>query len=144
YSVISPGTERAIYLKLDNINEPYPHAPGYSQVGRVIKAGYGSPVQVGQVVSTGISHASLGLWPAERALLVPEAVLPEYAALTQLAFIAMQGIRKAGIKPGERVGVLGAGIIGQLAAQLAQLCGGDVTVIARSPVRLALARECGI
>ena len=144
FTAISPGTERAIYLKLENVNEPYPHAPGYSQVGRVLRAGYGASVQEGQIVSSRGSHGSVFLSPSSRVLPVPDGVLPEHAALTQLAFISMQGVRKAAIVPGERVLVLGAGIIGQLAAQLAQIAGGEVTLAARSPQRLEVARACGI
>jgi D-arabinose 1-dehydrogenase-like Zn-dependent alcohol dehydrogenase len=46
--------------------------------------------------------------------------------------------------PGEKVLILGAGLIGQLAAQLAQIASGEVTIAARSEERLQVAHACGI
>lgn len=143
-TIVSPGTERAVYLRLPNVSEPYPHVPGYSQAGRVIAAGHGAAFQVGETVATRGAHASLYLCPAGHALGVPLGVSPAHAALTSIAFIAMQAVRKAGIEPGERVLVLGAGLIGQLSAQLAALAGGDVTVAARGRERLAIVEQCGM
>jgi predicted dehydrogenase len=68
----------------------------------------------------------------------------EHAALGPLGAIALQGVRKAAIEPGERVVVLGAGLIGQLAAQLAAVAGGLVTLVATSDARLAVARRAGV
>ena len=47
---------------------------------------------------------------------VPEGVSAEQASFMELGIITLQGIRKAMIRPGDRVAVVGMGIIGQLAA----------------------------
>jgi L-iditol 2-dehydrogenase len=143
-SAISPGTERAIYLRLDNVPFDYPYVPGSSQVGRVVTAGAGSELQVGQTVFTAGPHASLYLCPSAQAVAVPSGVPLEAAAITHMGFVALHGVRKAGIEPGERIVVLGCGLVGQLVAQLAQLAGGEVVAVATSPQRLEVARECGV
>ncbi len=40
-SVISPGTERAHFLRLPNARPAYPYRPGYSSAGTVIAVGVG-------------------------------------------------------------------------------------------------------
>jgi 2-desacetyl-2-hydroxyethyl bacteriochlorophyllide A dehydrogenase len=142
-SVISPGTERAVFAGRAAAVE-YPYLPGYSQAGRIVAAGDGSALQVGQRVSTGAGHATLHLCPADRAVVVPSGVEAERAALAQIGAIAMQGVRKAAIEPGVGLAVLGAGLIGQLAAQLARCAGADVVALASSPSRLAIAARCGV
>lgn len=142
-SVISPGTERAIFTGR-NAQAEYPYLPGYSQAGRIVAAGDGSPLQVGQRVCTGATHASLHLCPADRAVVVPRGVETEHAALAQIGAIALQGIRKAAIEPGAALAVLGVGLIGQLAAQLARCAGADVVAVATSPSRLAAAARGGL
>jgi L-iditol 2-dehydrogenase len=143
-SAISPGTERAVYLGLHNVPFDYPDIPGSSQVGRVAVAGAGADLQVGQVVFAAGPHASLSRWPSARAIVVPSGLPLEAAAMTNLGFVALHGVRKARIEPGERVVVLGCGLIGQLAAQLAQLAGGRVVAAATSPERLEVAKTCGV
>ena len=144
YSIISPGTERALYLGLENVQATYPVVAGYSQVGQVVAAGDDCAWAAGQWVATTGPHASLHLAPAARAIPVPSALPHRSAALVGIGVIAQQGVRKAGIVPGDRVLVIGAGLIGQLAAQLAQAAGGQVILVATSDARLAVARTCGI
>jgi 2-desacetyl-2-hydroxyethyl bacteriochlorophyllide A dehydrogenase len=143
-TVVSPGTERAIFTSPEETGVSYPYVPGYSHVGRIVAAGHGSSLQVGQRVATGGPHASLYLTPADRVTLVPAGVALEHAAIARIAAIASQGVRKAAIEPGARVVVLGGGLIGQLAAQLARCAGGEVLAAATTAVRLEVARECGI
>jgi predicted dehydrogenase len=64
--------------------------------------------------------------------------------MTTLGFVALYGVRRAGIQPGELVVVLGCGPVGLLAAQLAQMAGAEVVAVARSPERLEVARASGI
>ncbi len=143
-TLVSPGTERAIYLGMRNVPATYPHVPGYCQVGKVAAVGPAAGVQPGEVVATSGAHASVHLCAAGRALVVPTGLAVKSAVAMQVGAIALQGVRKAAIQPGEVVAVLGCGLIGQLAAQLARLAGGDVVSVARSPERLAVATACGI
>ncbi len=142
-SLISPGTERAFFLKLDNAHAPFPLYPGYSFIGEV--AALGADVrnlQPGQRVACPAPHASHALVEAAKCLPLPPELPADEAAFFNLAAIAMQGIRKARIELGESVAVLGAGLIGILAMRLAQLNGGlPVIGIDLNTSRLALARE---
>jgi 2-desacetyl-2-hydroxyethyl bacteriochlorophyllide A dehydrogenase len=143
-SAVSAGTERAYLLSLENTGISYPYVAGYSQVGRVVASGYGNVPQPGELVASSGPHASLHLTHASRTFVLPRGVSVEHASLLQMGFIALQGVRKAAIVPGEQVLVLGCGLIGQLAAQFAVAAGGRVTAAARSPERLAVSRACGI
>jgi L-iditol 2-dehydrogenase len=128
-TLISPGTERAFFLGLPNAQGNFPSYPGYSNVGRVIALGEPAPgasgfqVAVGdRVVSSG-GHASHVVARAGRCWRVPDALPDTEAAYFNLGAIALQGVRKARIELGEPVLVVGLGLIGNLALQLARLQG---------------------
>ena len=124
-TLISPGTERAFFLNLENANSDYPFYPGYSFVGEVIAAAEDVvALEIGDRVVCRAAHQSHALVEADSCLRVPSQVADEAAAFFALLAIAMQGLRKARIELGESVVVLGAGIVGILAMRLAQLSGG--------------------
>lgn len=76
---------------------------------------------------------------------VPEGLTTEQAAMAEPVSVGVWAARRAGISPGDRILVTGAGPIGLLAAQVAQAFGGiDVTVTDLSDFRLAVARELGL
>jgi NADPH:quinone reductase-like Zn-dependent oxidoreductase len=124
-SVISPGTERAFILNLDNANTVYPYQLGYSAAGIVEKAGKNvSRFKVGdRVASYGLKHRTVGNIIQDRVTHIPDGVSFEDAAFIALGVISLQGIRKARIELGESVMVLGLGPIGQLALQYASISG---------------------
>jgi 2-desacetyl-2-hydroxyethyl bacteriochlorophyllide A dehydrogenase len=145
YSLVSPGTERAMFARLQNTSVAYPFWPGYSAAGEVVAVGANvTGLKVGDRVAAPYPHASFWNVPAAQVIELPEAVSPREACFLQLGVIALQGVRKAQIQLGERVAVLGPGPIGLLAQQMAAACGAyPVTVIASSARRLPLARELG-
>jgi 2-desacetyl-2-hydroxyethyl bacteriochlorophyllide A dehydrogenase len=63
------------------------------------------------------------------------------AAMIEFLAIGAHAVRRAGIKPDQRVLVSGSGPIGIACALFARLRGGEVTVVDRRPERLALCRE---
>lgn len=145
-SLISPGTERAFVLNLDNTSGEYPMYPGYSSSGVVVKIGSRvTDFKVGdRIACHGIGHRSIGNIRQQRAAKLPDKVSYETAAFTSLGVIAMQGVRKARIELGESAMVFGLGIIGQLALQLARLNGAvPVIGVDRVQNRLELALRCG-
>lgn len=96
---------------------------GYSTVGTVVEVDDESlPFRPGDTVAcmgTGFaSHAEYIVVPKNLAACVPKSVDEQQAAFGTLACIAMQGIRRLELTPGERVGVIGLGLIGQLAMRL--------------------------
>jgi 2-desacetyl-2-hydroxyethyl bacteriochlorophyllide A dehydrogenase len=123
-SLVSPGTERAFFLGLPNTTQTYPQAAGYCNVGEII--GMGDQVsgwQLGERVATQGNHAAYVLADAATTHRVPAALSDEDAPFFNLASIALQGVRKARVELGEPVAVIGAGLIGLMALQLARLQG---------------------
>jgi len=155
WSAVSAGTETAIYagthigFSTPGARYPkYPYLAGYAATGQILAVG--SEVQgfsAGQVVAFPGKHATYGMWDVQSTSLVvvPESVPQDLAALTRLGTISLNGIRLARIGIGDTVAVFGAGLIGQFAAQFAQLSGGfPVVSIDRLPGRLEQAKACGI
>ncbi|MGE0462490.1 MAG: zinc-binding alcohol dehydrogenase [Vicinamibacterales bacterium] len=137
-SCVSPGTERAVLMGLPGARRPFPYVPGYSMVGTV--AGAGAQVQHvarGDLVAGRMPHAARGLMNGATCFKVPPGVAPDQASMIELGIITLQGIRKAGIRPGDRVAVVGMGLIGQLAARLARLVGAEPIVAVASSRRRA-------
>lgn len=151
FSLISTGTELTAYsgdFPPDSAWSRYiryPWVAGYANVGEVVALGPDvTNVSEGQrVLSTG-PHASLVLADAERVTPIPDDVSSEEASFMVLSTISLIGVRLAEIKLGEAVVVLGAGLVGQLAAQYARLSGGfPVISVDLAPSRLETARGHG-
>jgi 2-desacetyl-2-hydroxyethyl bacteriochlorophyllide A dehydrogenase len=134
-SAVSPGTERAMFNRLPNTHVTYPYTPGYSAVGTVLEVGRNvRSLRPGDRVAGHISHASLACVRLGRCVRVPEGVGDREAAFVTLGVIALQGVRKAGIRFGDRVAVLGRGVLGILAARLARIAGSsEVVICGRTP-----------
>lgn len=97
---------------------------GYSCVGRIADMGEGiEHFSIGdRVVSNGY-HAEYNLVPKNLICRIPDPVSDDEAAFAQLGAIALQGIRLLRPEMGERVAVLGLGLIGILATRLLQANG---------------------
>lgn len=134
FTAVSPGTERAHYLNLLNFYQPRPYLPGYSGCGVVFAAGHGVPgIKRGDIVAGGLRHASRDIAVPEFLVAVPEGVEPEQAAFVTVGVIALYGAGAAGIVRGDTVAVVGQGIIGQIANQIAKALGaGSVIAAART------------
>ncbi|MCU0772467.1 MAG: alcohol dehydrogenase catalytic domain-containing protein [Verrucomicrobia bacterium] len=65
------------------------------------------------------------------------------AALVEPLACVVQGVEDTGLKPGQRLLVIGAGPIGLMFVALARSLGCDVTVIGRGEHRLAIAAQLG-
>ena len=148
YSGITNGTERnqligGNYAPKD---EQLPTGGnGYQNVGRVIEVGPDvSELQVGDVLYMSAVHSEY-IVMAEDDLLIklPDSIDRTEAALFGMTSVAMRTCRNTELKMGERVLIVGAGIIGQVAAQIAAVMGARPTLCDISPNRLELAREIG-
>lgn len=145
-SLISPGTERAFLLGLPNAQGRYPSYPGYSNIGVVIDNGRDvDGYKIGDRVASSKGHTSHFVATPDNLLKVTEATLSsEEGVFFNLCTIAMQGVRKAKIELGEPVLVLGGGLIGLFAMQIAKLSGGLPVITADlSDNRLQLATQVG-
>jgi len=145
-SAVSPGTERAQYLRLPGTAVSGSFRPGYSLAGRVVATGPDvSGIACDDLVAArGVPHASVATVPARSVYRVPAGVSAGEASLVMLAIISGQGVRLAQLGPGVPLCVLGAGLIGLLAQRLATAEGaGEATVIATSRRNEELARAGG-
>ena len=144
-SLVSPGTERAFLLGLENTARSYPMGAGYSMVAEVIEVGADvSGWAEGDRVAVPIRHQRIAAVRPEDCTPVPDSLSSEQACFFHMAAIALQGVRKARIELGEGVATLGAGIIGLLAMQWAKLNGAVPSLtLDVDDARLSLARELG-
>jgi len=121
---------------------------GYSCAGWVVELGEGiEDLAVGDAVACGgagfAHHAEFVAVPRNLVVRVPDGVGLEAAATVTLGAIALQGVRRAEIQLGERIGVIGLGAIGYLSVQLCRAAGARVLGVDLDPARVALARESG-
>ncbi|MEW5961604.1 MAG: zinc-binding alcohol dehydrogenase, partial [Chloroflexota bacterium] len=136
-----PKTWEMVRHKLDDYT-----APGYSCAGQVIEVAHeGMPFRPGDLVAcigTGFAtHSEYVVAPLNLVAPIPNGVDCTEGAFGALASIAMQGIRRLELSPGEWVGVVGLGLIGQITVQLLVGLGYRVVGLDLSPRRAARARE---
>ena len=145
-TLISPGTERAFLLGLPNAMGNYPTRPGYSNIGKVVEVGKNvSGIAIDDRVASTIGHTSHAITSPNRLFKVASSDVPsEEAVFFNLSAIALQGIRKARIELGEPTLILGQGLIGLLALQLAKLSGAFPLIAADlTDSRLELSKSIG-
>ncbi len=138
--VFDPGTNWAGWVR-------YPFHPGYSMAGRVVKTGEGvTRYAEGDRVYLSHTHNAVFNVPEDRGRMAatPEGISDETATWAFLAVTTQLGVRRAELKLGESVGVVGLGILGQLVVQYLSLFGVR-RLVAIDPVekRLELAEANG-
>jgi len=141
------GALPALQASFNRLDQPM--ALGYSSAGTIISLGDGMEgFKVGQRVACAgggyAVHAEYNVVP--RALLtpLPDSVDFESAAFTTLGAIALHGFRLAEPQIGENVAVIGMGLLGLLAGQIASAAGCHVFGIDTNPQRVALAASLGL
>jgi len=123
-------------------------ALGYSSAGAVIAVGEGvTDLRVGDRVACAgggyAVHAEVVSVPRNLVAKAPENVDFEPAAFATLGAIALQGLRLAEPHLGERVAVIGLGLLGQLTVQMLKANGCIVLGMDIQPARAELARQAG-
>jgi predicted dehydrogenase/threonine dehydrogenase-like Zn-dependent dehydrogenase len=136
-------TLEKVFAKLDA-----PFALGYSCAGTVINAGSGaSGFRPGDRVACAgagyATHADFNIVPKNLCVKIPEKVSIEDAAFTTLGAIAMQGVRQADVRLGERVVVIGLGLLGLLTVQILKAAGCQVLGSDLDSNKCKLAEEFG-
>jgi predicted dehydrogenase/threonine dehydrogenase-like Zn-dependent dehydrogenase len=133
-----------------NLAQPMPL--GYSLVGEVVDVGpQTSGVSVGDLVACAgaaiANHAEFVAVPERLFAKLPAGFSAKtpvaHAAFTTLGAIALHGFRLARPQLGERVAVVGLGLLGQLAVQIARAAGCRVFGVDLDPARVALAESQG-
>lgn len=152
YSGISRGTERLVFQgqvpasEFDTMRAPFqdgsfafPVKYGYASVARVESGN-----RAGETVFALFPHQTRFALPPEAALSVPDAVPPGRAVLAANMETALNILWDAGVSPGDRVVVIGAGVVGLLAGYLsAKVPGAEVCIVDIDPNKGPLAESLG-
>lgn len=122
---------------------------GYSAMGEVIAVGAGvSDLSIGdKVVCAGAgkaNHADVVCVPRNLVCAVPTSCDPIAAASTTIGTIALQGVRRAEPHLGDKVAVIGLGLLGQISTQLLKCNGCQVIGMDLQSERIQLACELGM
>ncbi|TVQ35851.1 MAG: dehydrogenase [Geminicoccaceae bacterium] len=153
-SGVSVGTERLVFAGRVPASQyeamrapcqrghfPGPLAYGYAAVGRVVEGR--APVESDWVFCLH-PHASAFVVPAAAVVPVPAAVPPMRAVLAANMETALNASWDAAVNPGERVAVIGAGVVGSLAAYVLARFGHRPLLVDIEPRRAALAAALGL
>jgi len=137
------GLSRTLKTVSARLDRPMPL--GYSTAGIVLAT---SPeitaVKPGdRVACGGAGHAEVIFVPKNLVVPVPEKVDFESASFATLGSIALQGIRVAELVVGEKVAVIGLGLLGLITVQLVKAAGCRVIGADINPDKLALAENLG-
>ncbi|QQR48658.1 bi-domain-containing oxidoreductase [bacterium] len=121
---------------------------GYSCSGEVLQVGNKvTGFAVGDFVAcagAGIAnHADFIAVPSPLAVKLRDKKNLKMASITTIGAIALQGIRRAQLQVGERVCVIGLGLIGQITAQLAKISGAHVFGVDINERQIRLAKKLG-
>jgi predicted dehydrogenase len=120
---------------------------GYSGAGLVVDCHPTvSDVTVGDRVAyggEGTGHAEYIVTGSNLVARIPVSVGFDHASFVTLGSIATNAVRIASIGLGDRVAVVGLGLVGQLVAQLARLQGAETIAIDLLPDRVAMAQQLG-
>jgi threonine dehydrogenase-like Zn-dependent dehydrogenase len=136
-------TLKRIFERLDT-----PVALGYSCAGRVAAVGreasrFSVDDRVACAGQNYASHAEMVYVPKNLCVKIPDGVDWEDASFVTIGAIALQGLRQAEPRLGDRVAVIGLGLLGQLMVQLLKASGCRVIGADLDASKLQLARQLG-
>jgi NADPH:quinone reductase-like Zn-dependent oxidoreductase len=154
FSALSRGTERLVFAGRVPPSEhermrapfqtgafPFPVVYGYAAVG-VVRAG--PPALTGREVFALSPHQTLARLPADAVVPLPEGLDPRRAPLAANLETALNVAWDAGIGPGDRIAVVGGGVLGLMVAAIAAaIPATEVTVVDTRPDRATPARALG-
>ncbi len=154
WSGISRGTERLVYEGRVPMSEyermkapfqegefPYPVKYGYCSVGIVEQ---GPKEWLGVPVFALHPHQTRFVMPVERLVAIPDTLPLRRAALAANMETALNALWDSGAGPGDKIVIVGAGLVGLLVAFLAvRLPGAEVVVVDVEPARSALVTALG-
>jgi NADPH:quinone reductase-like Zn-dependent oxidoreductase len=155
YSGVSRGTEAIVFqgrvppTEFTRMRAPFqsgefpaPVKYGYASVGEIERGPAGLEGRRAFVL---FPHQTKYVVPADAVHLLPPAVPSARAVLAANLETAINGVWDAGVMPGDRVAVIGAGTVGCLAAWLAaKIPGCEVQLVDINPRRADVARALGV
>jgi threonine dehydrogenase-like Zn-dependent dehydrogenase len=123
----------------------YPRWVGYNNIGVIRRCGAAvTRWREGQRVFAPRPHQSAYVAKEDELMVaVPDGVSPEVASLCYLTNLGVAGMRQLNYEAGERVCVIGLGVIGLCTVAVARAMGARVSAIANAPFRRELAMAVG-
>ncbi len=154
FSGVSRGTERLVIEGRVPVSEyermrcphqdgafPFPVKYGYALVGEIVD---GPKARMGEPVFVLHPHQRLACVPAAAAHTLPAGLPLRRAALAANMETALNVCWDAGAAPGDRILIVGGGVLGLLIAGIvAGLPGAEVTVADTNPARKSIAEKLG-
>lgn len=126
-------------------NFPYPVKYGYLNVGRVRAAGARHGDLIGRAVFCLYPHQTSYVVPAEAVTALPPGLAEARAILAGNMETAVNATWDAALRVGDRVSVIGAGVVGSLVAYLAgRVPGTSVELVDLDETRAAVAARLGV
>ncbi|MDU1320446.1 MAG: bi-domain-containing oxidoreductase [Clostridium botulinum] len=146
FNMFKSGGLNAVLGKVKDMGSGKP--TGYSTAGVIIGIGKNiKDLKIGDRVAcagAGIAnHAEYIDVPRNLVMRIPEGVSFDFACTVTLGGIALQGVRRADVRLGEIVAVIGMGILGQLQIQMLKASGCRVIGVDIDDRRLNIAKENG-
>jgi predicted dehydrogenase/threonine dehydrogenase-like Zn-dependent dehydrogenase len=140
------GLRETVQAVRSRLDEPSPM--GYSAAGVVLEVGdrVRDLVPGDRVACAGADyavHAEIDHVPSNLCVPLPPSVPFEVGAFATLASVALHGTRQADVRLGERVAVIGLGLVGQLTGQLLRAAGCRSLGVDLSPELVALSEKTG-
>lgn len=137
-------TVEKVFAKLDEpIRLGYSAAGVVVEAGRDVNGGFAPGDRVAIAGAGYASHAEFNSVPENLCARIPDGVSFEEASFATIGAIALQGVRQAEPCLGERVVVIGLGLIGLLTVQILKANGCAVLGTDPDPEKVELARELG-
>lgn len=119
---------------------PFPVKYGYANVGRILTGG-----RAGELAFSLFPHQDRFAVPPNDLTRLPASLPPARAVLAANMETALNIVWDARAAPGDRVAVIGAGVVGALAAWLySRIPGTDVTLVDVNAARRAIAGRLGV
>lgn len=140
-SLTSPGTE----LNWSAQTSDFPFFPGYASIVEAVAVGSAiTDIEIGTLLYASGPHAQSHVFPRDAVIPLPPGLSPEVAVFARLAVISMTTLATTFVRPPSRALITGLGPVGNLAAQVFQHCGYEVTAVDPVEARRDLARQLGI
>jgi len=144
--VINKAKQEGVWKTWQTVSERLntPIAMGYSSAGVVLETmGDVGGIQPGDRVACAGNHAEIVCVPKNLVVRVPEQIGSDHAAFATIGAIAMQGVRQADVRVGEKVAVIGLGLIGLLIVQILKAAGCKAFGLDIDPDKVNLAKKLG-
>ena len=121
---------------------------GYCAAGIIKATGENADgFSVGQLVAiAGMGHANHAQWntvPINLACPIPETLSDQKVAFATLYALALHAMRQGETAIGDRIAIIGAGLVGQLVAQVGKASGAHIQIIEPNAFRRDIAQQNG-